>query len=123
MSNILLLPLYEVVVETRSNEDALGNFGFESGEPKQPLSLAGIDFRMQVRAGGARIVHLDASLANGRLAILGDHSHVLAIAIDQAVMARLEPRDYDWDILAIADGHERRVLYGTWRHRLGVTKP
>lgn len=124
MTNILLLPLYQIVVETYTNEDALGHFGVESGEPKQPLSLAGINFRMELRTSAPRrVVHLEATIANGRLAIVGAENNVLAIAIDQAVMGRLAERDYDWDVLAVADGHERRMLFGTWRHRLGVTKP
>lgn len=125
-TNILLLPLYEVDVETRSNEDARGSFAFEVSDGGEPpafsaLSLAGIDFRMQLRLGSAsRVVHLEATAANGRLLA---QDNVLSILVDQSEMAGLPAQDFDWDVLAIADGIERRVMFGAWRHRLGVTKP
>lgn len=127
-TNILLLPLYKIEVETATNEDALGSFAFESGEPLAPLGLDGIDFRLQLRTSAANAsVHLEGSIANGRVAIGRNAedtaNNVLVIAVDQTAMARLAPLDYAWDVLALADGYERRVFFGTWRHRLGVTKP
>lgn len=120
-TNILALPLYEVEVETASNEDALGGFSIEAGSPPAPLSLAGIDFRMQLRTSAdSKNVQLEATIANGRLSAAG---HLLGVAIDQVVMAGLPPRDYAFDVLAVADGVERRLMFGVWRHKLGVTTP
>lgn len=122
MTNILQLPLYEVVVETHSNERARSSFLVQTGDPPADLALAGIAFKLQLRTiARDRNVHLEASTTDGRLIVTGA---TLGVDIPRTVMAALGGEvDYVFDIVATADGIERRFMYGTWRHRIGVTKP
>lgn len=120
-TNILRLPLFRAEIETVSNERARTSFLVRAGAPPADLDLGGIAFKLQVRtSAGDRNVHLEASTADGRLTVTGA---TLGVDIPQAVMARLSPLDFAFDILATADGIERRFMTGTWRHRTGVTRP
>ncbi|MDC7787953.1 hypothetical protein PQJ75_24625 [Rhodoplanes sp. TEM] len=121
MTNILQLPLFEAVIETHSNERARTSFLVQTGDPPADLALAGIAFKLQLRtAAKDRNVHLEASTTDSRLTITGA---TLGVDIPRTVMAALGEADYVFDIVATADGIERRFMYGTWRHRIGVTKP
>lgn len=123
MTEILNLPLFSAVIETTSNEDAEGSFKFQTGEPPVAVSLAGIAFTMQLRTTApSPVVALSGSTVDGRLAVSGASNEFLVIHVLAAVMAKLPPADYTFDIVASADGHQRRVIFGDWRHRLGVTR-
>ncbi len=126
MSNILQLPLIGVVVETQTNEDWIDAVQFNDAA-EQPISLAGISFRMHLRpTPDALEVDLETSTANGRIVIGGINDSVLSFNVPVAVMSSLPPRGngdpYDFDVVAIADGYSRVIMRGTLKLVRGITR-
>jgi len=93
-----------------------------------PLDLTGIAFDLMIRTTAADpAVALWATTrtvdgAVGRI-VSGGAGGQVALDVSEAVMARLRPGTYAYDIVATADGRRVLVAYGTIEHVRGVTNP
>lgn len=105
-----------------------GGIGFIAGDQliaavfPTPIDLTGIAFFLQLRqSADDATVYLDLSSAAGTI-INGGVSGVINLSIDWRVMAKIPPGTYVFDIVAVAEGVERRCVSGTDNHVRGVTR-
>ena len=130
LTNLLAMPLVNLVVLTGNNEDWVDSIKFViddgSGLPELPqLDLTGIVFEMEVRrqVPDSEVV-LRASTADGTLAIGEPPNYgFLLINIDHEFMKIIRPGDYVGDIVGRDADTIRRCIGIDLEIALGVTRP
>jgi hypothetical protein len=120
-TNILLLPRVELAAITGTNEDWLDGFAFFEDEAATlPIDLGGIDFQMEVRhLPPDHTVVLQGKLADGTLLAV---ENTLMMNYPMISMSFLQPLDYVFDIVMVADWHQRVLASGLVTVTLGVTR-
>lgn len=87
-----------------------------------PIDLTGIEFKSQMRLDPEdAMAVLDLSTANGRL-ISGLTGGQLSLNVPVSVMALIDPATYVQDLIAIADGRQRRVAVMSVAVDRGITR-
>lgn len=115
-------------LSTSGGDFVLGD-GFTLSVLAAPIDLSGIRFDLGVRRSRSSAlspyratVDLQAStLGTDPALVAGTTSGILSIAVPQDAMQALAPGGYDYDVIASAEGHTKRVAAGALRHDYGVT--
>src|SRR5262245_43872829 len=107
-TNILLLPLVEIMVETGTNEDWVDGLAFFADDEETiPLDLTGIEFEMEMRTlPPSPTVVVRGHTKDGTINVL---QHTISMNIPAAQMMTVPPGDYVFDILAF-DGYRHRII-------------
>lgn len=130
-TRILDLYLQDIAISTGTNEDWLDGWGYYD-DNGAPIPLAGIEFSGMLRpvAESERVdlilatdgVPVVAGRVRAPLVVGGASGNVLSINAPAAIIGRVQPGDYVFDILAAADGYVRRTATGTVSLVQGVTR-
>jgi hypothetical protein len=118
MSNILKLPLVALTIEIGTNEPLTDAWGYVDSS-NNPISGAGITLQFMVRTTAsdpaALIVASNVSGAingvaqNGTIAWGGAGGNIVVPNIPVSVIGGMPPGTYAGEVLAIADGYQRRI--------------
>ena len=127
MSNILALPLVQLLISTGNQEDWIDALKYvvDDGSPDPPqLDLRGIKFRMEVRRRAVENeVIISASTDDGTMMIGATPNYgFLTINIDAAVMRTKKSGQYVGDILASDETFDRVCAVFDLTLVEGVTK-
>ena len=111
---------YRVSFEVANNEDLRQSFAL-SGTDATPIDLTGASLKMDV-ASASGTTALEASTANGRIAILNATAGQIELRVPAGILRGLEPGAYQHDlVLALPSGAVRRVWAGSLMLIRGVT--
>ena len=112
MTNILLLPEIEMQVLTGNNEDWIDVLLFLD-ELGNQVSLSAISFEMEIRRHVTdHEVLLKATSGNGEILVMGLGQGVMQITVPAASMQPIPDGNYVMDMLAYAEGYQRRIVSG-----------
>lgn len=121
MTTILNIQKQSIAVVVNTNEDWLTNVAFVDGGGAATV-LDGIAFTTKLRhIADDATVWITAGTATADMTITGG-SNVLKFNVLAARMAKVQPGDYVFDVLATADGHTRALVSGTLSVLHGVTR-
>jgi hypothetical protein len=128
-TNLLAMPLVQLVVETGTNEDWLDSIKFlvDTGVPEDEmpqLDLRGIVFEMEVRrAAPDHEVILDATTEDGTL-LIGEPPDFgyLLINIPVTDMTAIQPSEYVADIVGHDEEFQRVVVQIALTIQRGITR-
>jgi hypothetical protein len=121
MSNLLILPLVQIVGTTGTNEDWLDGLAFfEDDAETMPINILGIEFAMQMRQiTEDATVALEASQADGRIIVTGNY---LYFDVPAAQMSTITPADYVFDVVGTDNKNSRIIVQGQYTVFEGVTR-
>ena len=125
MTNILALPLVALAIKTGNNEDWIDTVKYVVGDPTGPqLDLRGIAFLMEIRRQASdHEVLLTGSTSDLTISIGAFPNYgFLIIHFNDETMATMQAGSYVADVVAQADGFERRTLDITLTIVEGVTR-
>lgn len=111
MTNILTLPLLNMLCTVGSNEDWLDGISFTASD-STPLDLTGIAFNLTVSQTAGGTNYISGSLGNGILVTSGSPPSILSVSV-LAANRSLSAGPYYFSINAVADGHAIDVVTGT----------
>jgi hypothetical protein len=120
-TNILLLPVVLMSVETLTNADWLDGLEYWTDESHDtPIDLTGISFEMEMRAAPQfATVVLHASTVNGLIRLYANSWQLL---VPSTTMLLIPTGDYVFDMLARADGYTRNLIQASVKVDLGITR-
>ena len=114
MTNILTLPLVQILATVGSDEDWIDAISFADASGA-PLDLTGIAITLDISNGGTTPM-LTASTANGLLSLVegtgATVDNVLLIAIPAAIKTALTAGVYPISGIASGDGHLIDIITG-----------
>jgi hypothetical protein len=122
MSNILLLPIVILGIETSTNADWLDGLEYWDDVPPagNPISLEGIDFAMEMRTSPpVATVVLRATTSNKLIRV---YENTWQLLVPAPTMLLVPPGDYVFDLLAFADGYTRNLVQATVSVLQGITR-
>ena len=116
MTNILTLPLVQILATVGSDEDWIDAISFADASGA-PLDLTGIAITLDISNGGTTPM-LTASTANGLLSLVegtggATVDNVLLIAIPAAIKTALTAGVYPISGIASGDGHLIDIITGS----------
>jgi hypothetical protein len=118
-TNLLILPLVQLTILTGTNEDWIDGIAFYDLS-MNPLSLAGIAFKMTMRhLLDDATAPVSASTEDGDLVASGN---IFNFNVPLSTMGIVPPADYVFDVVGIADGHQRVIIQGAVTVFEGVTR-
>ena len=120
-SNLLILPLVQLVAFTGTNEDWIDGLAFTNADTNEtPISLRNIEWQMEVRhiTEDATVV-IAASRADGGIVVEGNQ---LRFNIKAQKMKTIVPQDYVFDVVGVDDANTRRIITGQLTVVEGVTR-
>lgn len=111
-TNILAMPRVLVTIITGTNEDWIDSLKYVLDDVGTPLDLTGIDLEMEIRKTppDADVVITANSLTDGYISVGGENSNMIVISVPLAIMKEVPANGYVGDIIAKADGYQRRVV-------------
>lgn len=123
MSNIQKIPLVTLTVEIATNEPLTDAWGYVDGSGN-PISGAGIALSFMVRAvaGSEQVLiaatntgaaSLNGVVVNGTIAWGGVGGNLVVPNIPVATIAAMPPGTYAGEVLAAADGIQKRIALVT----------
>jgi len=112
---------YRVTFKAATNADLRQGFQV-TDDDGAPIDLTGADLRMDVEERPGVDV-LEASSANGMIAVTAPATGHFELAVPAAVMGGLAPGVYQHDLVAtLANGHVHRIWAGTLTLARGVSE-
>jgi hypothetical protein len=121
-TNILLLPIVVLALETETNCDWLDGLEYHDGPPPDgnPIDLTGIIFAMEMRsAPPVATVVLRATTSNGLIRV---YANTWQFLIPATTMGLIPPGDYVFDLLGFADGYTRNLVQAQVSILQGITR-
>jgi hypothetical protein len=110
MTNILRLPLARADFSIFSNEDWLDSIAFFQADGTTALSLDGIAFQFGAVSTHLTLYRLALSTADGSLLVGGN---ALSWNLPASRLINQQLGLWNYDVLAVADGHQRVRVSGT----------
>jgi hypothetical protein len=129
-TNVLALPLAEVVITTDTNEDWIDSFDFRVGPPvvdpstAPPLDLTGINFTLMARrqADDPEVIVLAATEEGTLLIGPPPDTNFLIIYVPLTTMKTRAPGSYVADMVAADDVYQRTIMHIALTLNDGITK-
>jgi hypothetical protein len=121
-TNILLLPIVILSIETSTNADWLDGLEYHTAPPPDGdiIDLTGISFDMELRSSPpVATVVLHASTDNGLIRV---YANTWQLLVPSTTMMLIPPGDYVFDMLARADGYTRNLVQASVLVDLGITR-
>lgn len=122
MSNILLLPIVILQIETSTNADWLDGLEYWDDLPPagNPIDLTGIEFAMEMRTSPpVATVVLRATTMNGLIRV---YANTWQLLVPAPTMLLVPPGDYVFDVLGMADGYTRNLVQSEVSVLQGITR-
>ena len=120
-TNILLLPVVILTIETSTNADWLDGLEYQTAPVDgDPIDLTGIAFEMEMRSSPpVATVVLRAATDNGLIRV---YANTWQFIVPAPVMGLVPPGDYVFDLLGRADGFTRNLVQAQVTVDLGITR-
>ena len=121
-TNILYLPVVELLIDTTNNSDWLDGIEYWDDVPPagNPIDLKGIEFALEMRTSPAvATVVLRATTGNGLLRV---YANTWQLLVPAPTMLLVPPGDYVFDLLGFADGYTRNLVQAQTTVLQGVTR-
>lgn len=121
-TNILLLPVVLLQIQTSTNADWLDGLEYWTDVPPNGVNidLTGIEIVMEMRsAPPVATVVLRAGTHNGLIRV---YANTWQLIVPAPTMLLVPPGDYVFDLLGIADGYTRNLVQANVSVLQGITR-